>query len=43
MSQGRIEESVLVAVGYGENKPIATNDTPEGERKNRRFEIVIEQ
>lgn len=43
VSQGRIEENVLVAVGYGENKPIATNDTPEGERKNRRFEIVIEQ
>ena len=43
VSQGSIEENVLVAVGYGENKPIAPNDTPEGQRKNRRFEIVIEQ
>ena len=43
VSQGRIDENVLLAVGYGENKPIATNDTPDGERKNRRFEIVIEQ
>ena len=43
VSQGSINENVLIAVGYGENKPIAANDTPEGQRKNRRFEIVIEQ
>ena len=43
VSQGSIDENVLVPVGYGENKPIAGNDTPEGQRKNRRFEIVIEQ
>jgi len=43
VSQGSIDENVLVPVGYGENKPIADNDTPEGKRKNRRFEIVIEQ
>jgi len=43
VSQGSIESSVLVPVGYGESKPIASNDTPEGQRKNRRFEIVIER
>ena len=42
VSQGGIGENVLVPVGYGETKPIASNDTPEGQRKNRRFEIVIE-
>ncbi len=43
VSQGGIAETVLIPVGYGEQKPIASNDTPEGQRKNRRFEIVIEQ
>jgi outer membrane protein OmpA-like peptidoglycan-associated protein len=43
VSQGSIDENVLIPVGYGETKPIASNDTPDGQRKNRRFEIVIEQ
>ena len=43
VSQGSIDENVLIPVGYGETKPIVSNDTPEGQRKNRRFEIVIEQ
>ena len=43
VSQGNIDEEVLVPVGYGESKPLASNDTPEGQRKNRRFEIVIEK
>ncbi|MBS11104.1 MAG: hypothetical protein CME19_05805 [Gemmatimonadetes bacterium] len=43
VSQDSIDENVLVPVGYGESKPIASNDTPEGQKKNRRFEIVIEQ
>lgn len=43
VSQGGIDDNVLIPVGYGEQKPIASNDTPEGQRKNRRFEIVIEQ
>ncbi len=29
----------LLAVGYGEENPIATNDTPEGREKNRRIEL----
>ena len=31
----------LVAKGYGENKPIAANDTPDGKQKNRRTEFKI--
>ncbi|MFH1407002.1 MAG: OmpA family protein [Candidatus Omnitrophota bacterium] len=31
----------LSAVGYGEYKPVVSNDTPEGRQENRRVEIVI--
>ena len=31
----------LSAVGYGEHRHVASNDTPEGRQKNRRVEIVI--
>ncbi|HBH81781.1 MAG TPA: flagellar motor protein, partial [Nitrospira sp.] len=31
------------AVGYGDSKPITTNDTDKGRSKNRRLEIVITQ
>jgi chemotaxis protein MotB len=36
-----VEESRLAATGYGEYKPVATNDSREGRQKNRRVEIVI--
>ncbi len=31
----------LAATGYGENRPVATNDTPEGRTANRRVEILL--
>ncbi len=31
----------VVAKGYGETRPVASNDTPEGRQKNRRTEVVI--
>jgi len=31
----------LSAVGYGSTRPVATNETEEGRRQNRRIEIVI--
>lgn len=36
-----ISKSRLVAKGYGEEKPIATNDTDEGRQKNRRMEFKV--
>jgi outer membrane protein OmpA-like peptidoglycan-associated protein len=32
-----IEENRVQAVGYGDEKPVAPNDTPEGRQKNRRI------
>jgi len=37
-----IESSRLKAIGYDYQKPIAENDTPQGRRKNRRAEILID-
>ena len=37
-----IDAARLSAVGHGPNKPIASNDTKEGRKKNRRVEAVIE-
>ena len=38
-SQGLTAE--ITINGYGESRPIASNDTPEGKQKNRRVEIII--
>ena len=37
----KIAPDKVSAVGYGEGKPVANNETPEGRRKNRRIDIVI--
>ena len=36
-----IESQKLVATSYGENFPVASNDTPEGRAQNRRIEIRL--
>lgn len=37
-----VEASRLVAVGRGSDRPVATNDTPDGRARNRRVEIILE-
>ncbi len=36
-----IEPKKLIAIGYGKNYPIASNDTEEGRAENRRVELMI--
>ena len=36
-----IDPQRLAAIGYGEFRPVASNDTPEGRAKNRRVVLVI--
>lgn len=36
-----VEPSQMVASGFGEYRPVVSNDAPEGRQKNRRVEIVI--
>ncbi|HEY5645757.1 MAG TPA: OmpA family protein [Pseudomonadales bacterium] len=31
----------LTALGYGEGRPVANNETPEGRKRNRRIDVVI--
>jgi len=38
---GGISTDRISAVGYGETRPIASNDTPEGRLKNRRVELNL--
>ncbi len=37
----RMDPSLIDAIGYGEARPIASNDTREGREQNRRIEVII--
>jgi outer membrane protein OmpA-like peptidoglycan-associated protein len=39
--EGGVDASKISAEGYGESRPVASNDTPAGRQQNRRVEIVI--
>ena len=41
LQNGIKAERIIAARGFGESKPVATNDTPAGRQVNRRVEIVI--
>jgi OmpA-OmpF porin, OOP family len=43
MIAGGIADARIGTDGYGEEKPIAPNDTEEGRAKNRRTELVVEK
>ena len=41
IASGALEEQKLTAIGYGSERPLATNDTAEGRAINRRIDIII--
>ena len=41
VDKGRLTPDIFAFSGYGEYKPIATNDTEEGRQQNRRVEFVL--
>jgi outer membrane protein OmpA-like peptidoglycan-associated protein len=40
---GGIDDSRISVDGWGEEKPIASNDTEEGRSRNRRTELVVQK
>lgn len=42
IEKGGMDSAKLSAVGYGASRPVASNATEEGRKKNRRIEVVIE-
>jgi len=41
IQKGQLEPTNLTAVGHGETKPLANNDSDTGRSQNRRIEIVL--
>lgn len=41
IDHAHVDPARLVAAGYGEFRPKASNDTPEGRAQNRRIEIIL--
>ena len=42
IEKGGMDSAKLSAVGYGASRPVASNATEQGRKKNRRIEVVIE-
>ena len=40
---GGVAATRLTAIGYGESRPIAPNDTADGRAQNRRIEFIVEE
>ncbi|MBI4773748.1 MAG: OmpA family protein [Deltaproteobacteria bacterium] len=41
ISRGSVDAGRIATMGFGEHRPIAANDTPDGRENNRRVEIVL--
>ncbi len=41
LKESAVDAKLLSVAGYGEYRPAATNDTPEGRKANRRVDIVV--
>ena len=41
LSEGSIAPNRISTMGFGEHRPLDSNDTPEGRQKNRRVEIIL--
>jgi chemotaxis protein MotB len=41
VEKGGLDSAKLSAIGYGDTRPVASNSTEEGRRKNRRVEIIF--
>ncbi len=41
IDKGNVSPERLSAVGYGEYKPVDSNETPEGRAKNRRIDFIV--
>jgi chemotaxis protein MotB len=42
IEKGGMDSAKLSAVGYGSSRPVASNGTEEGRKKNRRIEVVLD-
>ena len=41
VDERKLAPTRVSAIGYGEYRPVASNDAPEGKQKNRRVEVVV--